>query len=177
MLNEIIVWSKDTFLRWSDFKAESNPAVFEDAHTTIRYGFTWTVNSDKIGNQIFYFIENLNLSVEFHPVLSWFRLGQNNESLLKHEQGHFDLGELVKRERLGQLQTKFYGEQFLTRGQNEEQRKQFAKEDSGKMIAHDIKELQEILSQRQKQYDDETDFGQNKDMQSKYDSLFDGLRL
>ena len=177
MLNGIIVWSKNTFLSWNDFKAESNPAVFEDAHTTIRYGFTWTVNSDKIGNQIFYFIENLNLSVEFHPVLSWFRLGKNSESLLKHEQGHFDLGELVKREHLGQLQTKFYGEQFLTRGQNEEQRKQFAKEDSGKMIAQDVVKLQEILSQRQKQYDNETDFGQNRDVQSKYDSLFDSLRL
>ncbi len=177
LLDDFIVWSKDCFLRWNDFQAESNPAAFEDAHSTIRFRHTWTLNSDKVENKIVFFIENLHLSVEFHPVLSWYRQGENNDTLLRHEQGHFDLGELVKNENLENLQNKFYGKQFPTRGQNEEQRKQFAKEDSGKMISKDVKALDKILSQRRKQYDDDTCFGQNIDAQLKYNLLFDKLRV
>ena len=55
----VIVWSKDSFLTFSDFQAESNPAVFEDAHSFIKYRHTWTVNSKQIGNQILFFIENI----------------------------------------------------------------------------------------------------------------------
>ena len=176
-MDDFIIWSKDRFLNWNDFKAESNPAAFEDAHSTIRYRYTWTLNSDEIKNKIVFFIENLHLLVEFNPVLSWYRQGENNDNLLKHEQGHFDLGEIVKNENLDKLQNKFYGKMFPTRGQNEEQRKQFAKEDSGKMISKYVKNLDEILSQRRKQYDEDTGFGQNVEAQLKYDLLFAKLRL
>ena len=83
------MWSKDCFLSWNDFRAEPNPAAFEDTHSTIRFRYTWTLNSDEIENKIVFFIENLHLLVEFHPVLSWYRHGENNDNLLKHEQGHF----------------------------------------------------------------------------------------
>jgi len=175
--NDILVWSNDSFLRWSDFNAESNPAAFEDSHSIIKYRHTWTVNSDKIGSQILFFIENIQLSVEFHPVLSWVRTLHTNDDLLKHEQGHFDLAELVKRENLEKLQNKFYKKQFPTRGKNEEKSKQFAKEDSGKMIAVEVEKLEEILSQRRQEYDEQTSFGQNLEKQSEYDLIFDKLRL
>jgi len=174
---DVVVWSKDTFLTWSDFKAESNPAIYEDSHSVIKYRYTWTINSDKIDDQILFFIENIQLSVDFHPVLSWGRISQTNEELLKHEQGHFDLAELIKRENLAKLHNKFYDEQFPTRGQNEEQRKQFAKEDSGKMIAEEIEKLDVQLLQRRQEYDDQTNFGQNLEKQSEYNLTFDKLRL
>ena len=175
--NSTPVWRNDSFLRWSDFNAESNPAVFEDSHSVIKYRYTWTVNSDEIDNQVVFFIENIQLSTEFHYVLSWVRISQTNDDLLKHEQGHFDLAELVKRENLEKLQNNFHGNQFLTRGKNEEQRKQFAKEDSGKMIAKEVEKLEEILSQRRKEYDEQTNFGQNLEKQSEYNSTFAKLRL
>ena len=175
--NDVVVWSKSYFLTWSDFKAESNPAVFEDSHSVINYHYTWTINSDKINDQILFFIENIQLSVDFHPLLSWVRVSQTSEDLLKHEQGHFDLAELVKRENIEKLQNKFYGKQFPTRGQNEEQRKQFAKEDSGKMIAEEIEKLDQLLFQKRQEYDAETNFGQNLKKQSEYNLTFDKLRL
>ena len=173
----VIVWSKDSFLTFSDFQAESNPATFEDSHSVVKYRYTWTVNSDKIGNQILFFIENIQVSVGFHPLLSWVRISQDDDNLLKHEQGHFDLAELVKREHLEKIQNKFYGKRFPTRGQNEEQRKQYAKEDSGKMIAKEIEKLEQILSKRRQEYDAQTDFGNNLEKQSEYDLIFDKLRL
>ena len=173
----VIVWSKDFFLRWSDFSAVSNTAAFEDSHSVIKYRHTWTVNSEEIGSQIIFFIENIQLSVEFYPDLSWVRTLQTNDNLLKHEQGHFDLAELVKRENLEKLQNKFHKKEFLTRGKNEDQQKQFAKEDSGKLIVMEVEKLEEILSKRRQEYDEQTNFGQNLEKQSEYNSIFDRLRL
>ena len=95
--NNAIPWSKDYFLNWLDFQAESNSAVFEDVHSTIKYRYTWTVNSDSIGNQIRFFIENIDLTAEFYPLLSWVRQPQATPQLLRHEQGHFDITEIYSR--------------------------------------------------------------------------------
>ena len=111
---------------------------FEDAHSFLKYHYTWKINSDKIKNKIIFFVEDLQIFTEFYPNLSWVRDMQKNDELLKYEQGHFDLAELVKINHLEKIQNKFYKKQFPTRGQNEEQRKQFAKEDSTKLIAFEI---------------------------------------
>jgi hypothetical protein len=172
----IIEWKSDSYIKWSDFEAESNPAVFEDSHSVIKYGFTWTVNSEIVNEQIVFFIEDIHIFVEFHRRLSWVRSSESNDDLLKHEQGNFDLAELTKRENIRKLRDKFYSKHFPTRGQNVEQRKQFAKEDSGKMIAKEVNDLQQMYDQKRQKYQDETNFGQNKSTQSKYDSVFEQLR-
>ena len=175
--NDVIIWSKNSFLTWSDFKAESNPAVFEDSHSVMKYQYTWTVNSEKMGKDILFLIENIQLSTEFQSLLSWVRPSETSDKLLKHEQGHFDLAELIKHENISDLQNKFYGRNFPTKGQNEDQIKQFAKEDSGKMIAMEVQRLEEILSKKRQEYNEQTNFGQNSEEQSKYDLVFDRLRL
>jgi hypothetical protein len=172
-----VVWSDNSHLTLFYFKAEFNPASYEDSHCVIKYQFTWTINSEKTENEILFFIENIQLTTEFNPLLSWVRPLQNTDTLLLHEQGHFDLGELVKRENLEKLRNLFYKKQFTTRGKNEDQNKQFAKEDSGKMIAIEIKKLEQMLLQRRKIYDDETDFGKNLEKQSEYNDLFVKLKL
>lgn len=174
--NDVIVWSKETFLKWSDFHAESNPATFEDSHSVIKYRFTWTISSEKINEQILFLIENIRLSVEFFPHLSWVRISQNTDSLLNHEQGHFDLAEMMRREYLEKLQNIFYGKYFPTRGQNEEQQKQFAKEDSGRMIAEEIEKLEQMFDERRQEYDTMTTFGHNLEKQLEFNLEFDKLR-
>ena len=174
--SDVIIWTKEIFLKWSDFKAESNPSVFEDSHSVIKYRFTWTINSEKIDDQILFLIEDIHLVAEFFPYLSWVRVSQNTDNLLKHEQGHFDLSELVKHENIEELQNTFYGKRFPTRGQNEEQQKQFAKEDSGRMIALEIEKLEQTLDKRREEYDTLTEFGQNSVKQLEYDLMFARLR-
>lgn len=169
-------WSANFQLSWSDFQAESNTAIFEDSHNVIKYRFTWVVNSENIDEQIVFMIENISLFVEFHPLLSWVRQSETNESLLNHEQGNFDLAELVKRENIANLQVKFYNRYFPTRGQNEEQQKQFAKEDSGKMINTEVEKLQNIFDKKSLKYQNETNYGKNINAQSKYDLVFKQLR-
>ena len=169
-------WTRNFILSWSDFQAESNPAVFEDSHNVIKYRFTWVVDSEKIDEDIVFLINDISLFVEFHPLLSWVRQSEANESLLNHEQGNFDLAELVKRENIKNLQEQFYKKHFSTRGQNDDQRKQFAKEDSGKMINEQVKKLQNLFVERSQKYQNETKYGQNIDEQTKYDLAFKQLR-
>ena len=174
--DDIIEWSVENSLSWSDFKAEANLGAYEDSRSFIKYHYTWTVTSDNVGPKIVFFIENIQLFTQFHSVLSWVRPNQENASLLNHEQGHFDLSELIKLQHIDELKNKFKGKCYPTRGQNEEQRKQFAKEDSGKMIIKEIEKLEKILSEKRKDYDDETEFGSNQKMQSEYDTVFAKLR-
>jgi hypothetical protein len=172
----ILDWTPDFTLKWYDFKAESNPAVFEDSHSVVKYRFTWTVNSEKIDDKIVFFIEDIHIFVEFHSLLSWVRLSEATDSLLNHEQGNFDLAELVKNENLLKFHDKFYSKHYPTRGQNEAQRKQFAKEDSGKMIGVEIEKLQELYDEKSQKYHDETKYGLNSEHQTQYDLLFSQLR-
>ena len=172
---DLVVWSKDRLLSWSDFKAESNPAIFENSHSYIRYHCTWTVNSEKIGRQIWFYIEKLQIHVHFHTLLSWIRESEISDSLLSHEQGHFDLSETLRQEYIKGIQDVFYEKKFPTRGQNEEQRKQNAKEDSGILISQEIEKLEEILSKKRKEYDTLTNFGNNQLEQQKFNQTFASL--
>ncbi len=171
-----IEWNPNYNISWLDFEAESNPAVFEDSLSVIKYRFAWTINSEIVDEKIVFFIEDINLFTEFHPRLSWVRHSESNDKLLKHEQGNFDLAELVRRENVKELQDMFYSKHFPTRGQNVEQRKQFAKEDSGKMIAEKVEELQLVYAERRKKYQTETKFGENEQIQSDYNMIFWRLR-
>jgi hypothetical protein len=74
-------WTPEFTLKWSDFQAESNPAVFEDSHSIVKYRFTWTVNSEKIDDQIVFFIDDIQIFSEFYPLLSWVRLSESTDSL------------------------------------------------------------------------------------------------
>lgn len=174
--DNVVEWTQGVNLTWSDFKAESNPAVFEDSHSVIKYRFAWTVNSEEIDNKIMFLVEDIRIFTEFHPVLSWVRHSESSEQLLKHEQGNFDLAELVKQENLKNIQENLYQRYSQTRGQNQEQRKQFAKEDSGDMIAKQVEWLDNLFKQRRKAYQTETNFGQNIAQQSKYNIVFQQLR-
>lgn len=173
---EVIHWSNDIQLNVSNFMAEPNPGIFEDSHSVIKYGFTWVVNSEQLNDKVVFSIENIQLSVEFNPLLSWIRMSEFNNGLLKHEQGHFDLAEIIKRKHQKIFENEFYDKKFPTRGQNDAQRKQYAKEDSGKMISLKVEKLNLYLKEKRDEYDQETDFGKNIPEQKKYDEIFNKLR-
>lgn len=173
---QVITWSKANLLNWSDFMAEPNPAVFEDAKSTIQYRISWTVNSEKIGEQILFFIKDIQLSVEFYPMLSWVREMYATPELLKHEQGHFDLAELLRNCITKQITDTFSEQMYPVKGKNEEQRKQFAKEQSALLLEVELKKWQSYLDEQQHEYDNKTNFGQDVKAQSLFDEQFSQLR-
>ena len=173
----VLAWTPSLLLKWSDFKAEPNPAVFQDSFSFIKYHYTWVVDSEKIGRDIFFTVNKIQLHPEFHPILSWVRSNYATEPLLKHEQGHFDLAELVKNEYQRTLESVFSDKKFPTRGQNDEQRKQNAKEDSAIMISNEVEKIEHILQIRRQDYDQKTEYGQNTKSQLEFDSMFSKLRV
>ncbi len=173
---DILTWSKDYFLKWSDFKAESNPAKFEDSFSFIKFHHSWTVNSEMFEGKIYFVIDSLQLSVLFYRHLSWVRNQCDTPFLLNHEQGHFDLAQSLLPEITANILSEFKNKRFLTRGQNEEQRKQFAREDSGLMISKELENWSTKLQEKRKIYDDETEFGTNLNKQQEYDEQFAEMR-
>ena len=103
-------------------------------------------------------------------------MSEYNDGLLKHEQGHFDLAEIIKRKHQKIFENEFYNKYFPTRGQNDAQRKQYAKEDSGKMISLEVEKLNLHFKQERNEYDQETNFGKNISEQEKYNEIFAKLR-
>ena len=171
---DIINWSKDYFLKWSDFKAEVNPAAYEDSSSKIKFHHTWTVDSEMVNGEIYFLISNIQLTTQFLRHLSWVRIQNSSIELLKHEQGHFDLAELHRFEIISDLK-KLENIWHQTRGQNEEQRKQFAREDSGTLIAKEITKWEKIIRQKRYDYDVQTNYGQTKSEQTKFDNIFSKL--
>lgn len=174
--DDALFWSKENFLSWSDFQADSNPSAFEDASSKIKFHFTWTVDSEMKTGKVYYEIKNIHLSTYFLRHLSWVRRGQNSPNLLKHEQGHFDLAELSRIDIEEKIQNSFYNKKFLTRGKNEEEQKQFAREDSGMMISKELEKWNQYLSQKREEYGRNTEFGLNLKSQQEYNTKFDELR-
>ena len=172
-----IAWSKENILNWSDYLADFNPASSEDAHSTIKYRYTWTVKSDNVNGQIQFVIENIQLIAEFFPLLSWVRTAQANPILLKHEQGHFDLAELLRPKITENLQIVFEEKNFSVRGQTQEQQKQFAREYSNMLISKEFEKWEKYLSQKQEEYDKQTNYGQITEKQLEYNEKFKELRL
>ena len=70
----------------------------------------------------------------------------------------------------------FDEKKFPTRGQNSEQQKQFAREDSGLMIAKEVEKWEKYLSEKQEEYDKKTNYGQIIEKQQEYDDTFKKLR-
>lgn len=167
-----ISWSREYRLTWSDFLAEPNPAEFEDAFSFIKFRFTWTVTSENFGSEIKFSVKNVTIFPEFHKHLSWVRMPMATKQLLNHQQGHFDIAELMRIEVTKSISIFFENKWFPTRGQNEEQRKQFAREDSGLMILKEIEIWEKRLSEKQQEYDRQTDYGQIMEKQSEYDATF-----
>ena len=173
---ETIPWSKIVLLGWSDFKAEPNPAVFEDASSTIKYRATWTVDSEVLSGRVRFFIEDVKLVAEFFPWLSWVRGLYATPELLRHEQGHFDLAELLRKDVTEKITDAVCHKRYPARGKNEEQQKQFAREYSSRLLAGELKKWQAYLEKRRSEYDCRTGFGRDAGAQSLYDRQFSQLR-
>jgi hypothetical protein len=173
---DILSWVQDYFLKWSDFKASSNPSAFEDSSSNIKFHYTWTLNSTLHNEKIYFEINEIKLQTQFLRHLSWVRDGQESLELLKHEQGHFDLAEMTRSTIEETIRNKLYPKKFPTRGQNEEQQKQFAKEDSSALIAKELEKSLLGFSQIRTKYNEETNFGLNDLKQKEYDEKFKEFR-
>jgi predicted metal-dependent peptidase len=87
-----VAWSEDYKLSWNDFIGKHNPGSPYAASTHSSIIFSYNVTSEN---------GNLSLTTQvdayFYPELSWFKPGEVNNHILKHEQAHFDITEIHAR--------------------------------------------------------------------------------
>lgn len=91
---ETITWSHDHKLHWGNFEGEPNYNSDAVAITAsgITYGLSLTTfsNSDKIEFKT-------RVMAQFYPEQSWYLKERVNDTVLGHEQLHFDISELHAR--------------------------------------------------------------------------------
>jgi hypothetical protein len=84
-----IEWTRDRKLQWRDFAMKAPAGSSDDCHSWVGFDTAWTC--DRSG-----FVFHVRTS--FNPSQSWVRPGSQDDSLLRHEQMHFDLTELAARQ-------------------------------------------------------------------------------
>ncbi|HUC80263.1 MAG TPA: hypothetical protein VMR70_05070 [Flavisolibacter sp.] len=140
-------------LEWSDFKGVPNESSPYYAYTA------WKTNV-KFGSVSFEgekaIISGFEMTVEFDDKKSWVKKGKETDELLKHEQGHFDVGLLYMQEVL----RSFAGVSF-TRSAYKEEFRQF------------IEGIHKKYAAMGKLYDQETSHSIKKDEQAKWNNFFD----
>lgn len=139
---EVIPWSADRKLSWSDFKGKPFKTAWAAATTAsgISYEFSTSGTGDAMNLEI-------KVVTYFYPDKSWYRPELCNDVILSHEQLHFDISELYARK-----MQKILRETTFTRNIKSK-------------IKTIFKQINRELSQLQNRYDHETDFSRNLEKQ------------
>lgn len=147
VLAQKLGWRADLQLKWEDFRAPIDPASPFNANTYnhITYNYAWDADGTI----------TINVTCEFDSEKSWKKPGGLTDALLRHEQLHFNIGEIFARK----------------------MRKAFAEyaqsHKASKETATDVQKIFDNLSadyfKYQDAYDKATDHSKNKPQQAEWD--------
>ncbi len=143
-----IPWSENRKLTWADFQGRPDRSVTYFA--TTKYGVQLSSEDDGEGNV------SVRVVCLFDKRASW-KKGKSNQSeyLLKHEQNHFDIGEI------------------FTRRMRKEFKEYTSKRHRPSDVSMDIRRIfrkySKLAAEMQRKYDAETDHSINEEAQKKWD--------
>ncbi len=89
---ERFAWDAQKKLSWSDFKAA--PDYGSPYAATANSGMSHAYAVDGSG---FYDKDESRVTAHFYPTFSWFKPSDTSETILRHEQAHFDITEIHAR--------------------------------------------------------------------------------
>jgi hypothetical protein len=92
----------DRPLVWSDF--QGRPDAGSPYFATTAWGLSFGYDDVKFKGDTALF-QNLKIKLEMSADKSWVKKGKETDGLLKHEQGHFDIGRLCLMDIMHQLNT------------------------------------------------------------------------
>ncbi|MEM6686234.1 MAG: DUF922 domain-containing protein [Bacteroidota bacterium] len=148
--DETITWSQQYKLQWGNFEGE--PDFDSDAVAITASGITYGLriksfsNSDKIEYKT-------EVKAHFYPRESWYLKGRVNDTVLGHEQLHFDISELHARK----FRKRIEEAQFTKNIQDE--------------IAKIYDQVNKELRAMQESYDDGSDYSRDYDGQIKWQNF------
>ena len=139
-------------LQWSDFSGQpdnSNP-YFANTHWDFSYRFSSTKFNGDVAE-----ISGFEIVLQLNPYKSWVKKGKETDELLKHEQGHFNVGLLFSQEVLKKIKTASFT------------RNNFAAE-----LQKLVSEIFKKYNAMNEQYDNETNHSMNKEAQARWNEFF-----
>ena len=145
--------NKNRLLNWEDFKGPPDQSMSYDAYThwNINYtskGISFKGDTAKVAG--------FSVTLTFNENLSWVKPEKQTGYLLKHEQGHFDIGLICQQEIIKQLSsTVFFKTGFQEKIQS---------------VFSSVLDKYRLLGIK---YDEETDHSKNKTAQNTWNGFFD----
>jgi len=155
-----IVWSLDRPLRWQDFRAPSEPNAPSErvALTAASLAWRYDYKVDGLGQDCSYRIRGVHAQAIFDPARSWVRPGHLADSVLAHEQGHFDITEMYRR-KLEEGARELLGISTRCEGETYEEAMVSTKASAGERMGVVYKKIWDDYLAFQQRYDDETRHG------------------
>jgi hypothetical protein len=144
--------NKNRLLSWNDFKGTPDENSQHDANTywNINYGFKGISFKGDTAK-----ITGFSATLTLNENLSWIKSEKQTNNLLKHEQGHFDLGLICQREIIRELNSTL-----------------FFKSDFQNKIPTMFSSILEKYRLLGLKYDEETDHSKNKAAQDRWNDFF-----
>lgn len=139
-------------LTWDDFTGRVDKSSVHDAVTTYTYNYKYKGRKVEGDSARF---EGLEIVLELDAKNSWAKKGKLTDDLLKHEQGHFNIGIMHAREVLKAMQALRFTPATYTAG-----------------LQRVINDAAKKYNAMTLQYDKETDHSKNKEQQQKWDAFF-----
>ena len=140
--DDSILWKENIKLKWSYFMAPSNVYNNHAAHTYCIIDYALRPTKDSL---------KCDVQTKFLKSKSWVKKKDENENLLQHEQGHFDIREIYTR----MLRKKIKESKFHRNNLQEE-------------FDHLESEIHVELDLKQEEYDKETNFSINQEKQNEW---------
>lgn len=172
----IIVWSKNRKLTWADFAGPVPATAPAERHAESHVGVhsTWKISTkcEDVGKsgkkKCTATINEVNAQAEFDPNQSWVKEGKQTDSLLKHEQGHFDIAEHFARKKKKQMEN-FLGQSESAVADDEQTAEDQATEKLEKKLMEVCDAIDKQEDALQDAYDTQTKHGTDADQQKKWD--------
>ena len=176
-----IAWSKDFFLKWSDYLAVPDPLSKFGALTRTTISQESRFFLHKTSSRFKFKISNIKLTAVFIPSISWVKESDRNsiyqDQLLRHEQGHFDATEELKRKMEHKLILEIESKTFSSKGKTFDECSSYADKETTEILRKKLASVIDDLKDFHKKYDKDTDYGRNIIAQAEYDIRFAKLRL
>ena len=144
--------NKNRLLTWEDFTGKPDRSSSHDANTYWKLNYSYQGVSFKGDTAK---ITRLTVKLELDEKLSWIKPGKETPNLLKHEQGHFNIGLMCQIEIINQFNTAVF---LRSDVQNKLQ-----------TIFNTTLEKYKLMGIK---YDEETDHSKNKESQEKWNEFF-----
>jgi len=178
-----ILWSKKRKLTWEDFQGNPDPKFakklerfYTHTSSTIDHRILWGIDNEAkkieiqcIGVKVWCFF---NIQLSWVKQLLFSKPSDYLNNVLNHEQGHFDLSEEYARLMETKLKDSLLNKKFRVPGLTKKEKLQNVVAEQDKIDKKFSSQVWNLKNSEDEKYDTETNHGEIKEMQDKWDARF-----